>query len=65
MPKRLQVLVMLVRESAVRAASAKLSMILDLDQSAAQHWGKPNKSEWLAVVMRGVSFVDGIKEVAA
>jgi putative transposase len=44
---------------------ATLSMVFKLAQSAAQHWRKLNKSELLADVMRGVRFVDGIKEIAA
>jgi len=44
---------------------ATLSMVFKLAQSAAQHWRKLNKIEFLADVMRGVRFVDGIKEIAA
>ena len=44
---------------------ATLSMVFKLAQSAAQHWRKLNKGELLADVMRGVRFVDGIKEIAA
>jgi putative transposase len=44
---------------------ATLSMVFKLAHSAAQHWRKLNKSELLADVMRGVRFVDGIKEIAA
>lgn len=44
---------------------ATLSMVFKLAQSAALHWRKLNKSEFLADVMRGVRFVDGIKEIAA
>ena len=44
---------------------ATLSMVFKLAQSAAQHWRKLNKGELLADVIRGVRFVDGIKEIAA
>jgi putative transposase len=44
---------------------ATLSMVFKLAHSAAQHWRKLNKGELLADVMRGVRFVDGIKEIAA
>ena len=42
---------------------ATLSMVFKLAQSAAQHWRKLNKIEFLADVMRGVRFVDGDPDV--
>ena len=44
---------------------ATLTMVFKLAQSAARHWRKLNRSELLEDVLRGVRFVDGIREIAA
>jgi len=44
---------------------ATLTMVFMLAQSAARHWRKLNRSELLVDVVKGVRFVDGIKEIAA
>ena len=44
---------------------ATLAMVFKLAESASRHWKKLHKSELLADVVRGVRFVDGIKEIAA
>ena len=44
---------------------ATLTMVFKLAQSAARHWQRLHKSELLADVVKGVRFVDGIKEKAA
>ena len=44
---------------------ACLTMVFKLCQSAAKTWRKLNGSKWLPDVIRGVQFVDGVKNVAA
>lgn len=44
---------------------ATLMFVFKLAQSAAKTWRKLNGSELLADIVRGVHFVDGIKEIAA
>jgi len=40
-------------------------MVFMMAQSAARHCGRLNRSELLVDVVKGVRFVDGIKEIAA
>jgi len=44
---------------------ATLTMVFKLAQSASKTWRRLNKSELMADVIKGVRFVDGIKEIAA
>jgi hypothetical protein len=39
-------------------------MVFKLAQSAERHWRRPNKSELLVDVVKGVRFEDGIKRIA-
>lgn len=45
--------------------TACLTMVFKLAQSAESHWRRLNGSNLLEEVIRGVRFVDGIKEIAA
>jgi len=45
--------------------TACLTMVFKLAQAAQNHWRALNGREWLADVIQGVRFVDGIKEIAA
>ena len=44
---------------------ACLTMVFKLCQSAAKTWRKLKGSQWLADVIQGIQFVDGLKNVAA
>jgi len=45
--------------------TACLTMVFKLAQCAEQHWRRLNGQELIPEVIRGVKFVDGIKEIAA
>jgi putative transposase len=54
-----------VRTKGSGSRKACLTMVFKLCQSAAKTWRKLKGSQWLAEVIRGVQFVDGVKNVAA
>jgi len=44
---------------------ACLTMVFKLVQCAERHWRRLNSKELIVEIIRGVKFVDGIKEIAA
>ena len=45
--------------------TACLTMVFELAQAAEKHWRTLNGSKLLIEVIKGIRFVDGIKEIAA
>jgi putative transposase len=54
-----------VRTKGSGSRSACLAMVFKLAQCAEKHWRRINGKELIPEVIRGVKFVDGIKEIAA
>jgi len=54
-----------VRTKGSGSRSACLTMVFKLAQCAEKHWRRINGKELIPEVIRGVKFVDGIKEIAA
>jgi transposase-like protein len=54
-----------VRTKGSGSRTACLTMVFKLAQCAENHWRRLNGQELLPEVIRGVKFVDGIKEIAA
>ena len=47
------------------ARTATLTMVWKLAQAAERHWRRLNGGNLLPEVIRGVKFIDGVKEIAA
>ena len=54
-----------VRTKGSGSRTACLTMVFKLAQGAEKHWRRLNGQELLPEVIRGVKFVDGLKEIAA
>jgi len=54
-----------VRTKGSGSRTACLTMVFKLAQGAQKHWRRLNGQPLLAEVIRGVKFVDGVKEIAA
>jgi putative transposase len=54
-----------VRTKGSGSRTACLTMVFKLAQGAEKHWRRLNGQELIPEVIRGVKFVDGIKEIAA
>jgi len=54
-----------VRTKGSGSRTACLTMVFKLAQCAEKRWRRLNGQEWIPEVIRGVKFVDGIKEIAA
>ena len=54
-----------VRTKGSGSRTACLTMVFKLAQCAEKHWRRLNGQALLPEVIRGVKFVDGIKEIAA
>jgi putative transposase len=54
-----------VRTKGSGSRSACLTMVFKLAQYAEKHWRRLNGQELIPEVIRGVKFVDGLKEKAA
>lgn len=54
-----------VRTKGNGSRTACLTMVFKLAQCAEKRWRRLNGQEWIPEVIRGVKFVDGIKEIAA
>jgi transposase-like protein len=54
-----------VRTKGSGSRTACLTMVFKLAQVAEKHWRRLNGQELIPEVIRGVKFVDGIKEIAA
>ncbi len=54
-----------VRTKGCGSRTACLTMIFKLARCAEKHWRKLNGSDLIAEVIRGIVFVDGIREIAA
>jgi len=54
-----------VRTKGCGSRTATLTMVYKLAEQAEKHWRRLNKHEYLALVIQGVQFVDGIMARAA
>ena len=64
-PESVATRVRTVRTKGSGSRTACLTMVFKLAQCAEKHWRRLNGQELIPEVIRGVKFVDGIKEIAA